>query len=161
MRTAIADTACITEGGGKAKLLVFRTSASAPMKSGRQKNEKKGVKINREIRNYTEAMFFGLSLRQFIFSACACVVAVGIYFLLKPYVGTETVSWMCILGAAPFAALGFIKYNGMTAEKFIYAWIKSEFLMPKKLTFRSTNTYYELFKPSIEAKAKEAMKSND
>ena len=34
------------------------------------------VKINREIRNYTEAMFFGLSLRQFIFSACACVVAV-------------------------------------------------------------------------------------
>ena len=33
------------------------------------------VKINREIRNYTEAMFFGLSLRQFIFSACACVVA--------------------------------------------------------------------------------------
>ena len=79
----------------------------------------------------------------------------------KPYVGTETVSWMCILGAAPFAALGFVKYNGMTAEKFIYAWIKSEFLMPKKLTFRSTNTYYELFKPSIEAKAKEAMKSND
>jgi len=160
LRTAIADTACITEGGEKAKLSVLRTSASAPMKSGRQKNEKK-VKINREIRNYTEAMFFGLSLRQFIFSACACVVAVGIYFLLKPYVGTETVSWMCILGAAPFAALGFVKYNGMTAEKFIYAWIKSEFLMPKKLTFRSTNTYYELFKPSIEAKAKEAMKSND
>ena len=24
------------------------------------------VKINREIRNYTEAMFFGLSLRQFL-----------------------------------------------------------------------------------------------
>lgn len=42
------------------------------------------VKINREIRNYTEAMFFGLSLRQFIFSACACVVAVGIYFCSSP-----------------------------------------------------------------------------
>ena len=47
------------------------------------------VKINREIRNYTESMFFGLSLRQFIFSVCACVVAVGLYFLLKPYVGTK------------------------------------------------------------------------
>ncbi len=119
------------------------------------------VKINREIRNYTEAMFFGLSLRQFVFSVCACVVAVGLYFLLKPYVGTETVSWMCILGAAPFAALGFVKYNGMTAEKFIYAWIKSEFLMPKKLTFRSTNTYYELLKPGMEKKQKEVFKSND
>ena len=41
------------------------------------------VKINREIRNYTESMFFGLSLRQFIFSVLACAVAVGLYFLLK------------------------------------------------------------------------------
>ncbi len=54
------------------------------------------VKINREIRNYTESMFFGLSMRQFIFSVLALVIAVGLYFLLKPYVGTETVSWMCI-----------------------------------------------------------------
>ena len=30
------------------------------------------VKINKEIRNYTEAIFFGLSLRQFIFSVLAC-----------------------------------------------------------------------------------------
>ena len=35
------------------------------------------VKINREIRNYTEAVFFGLSLRQIIFSACALAVAVA------------------------------------------------------------------------------------
>ena len=35
------------------------------------------VKINREIRNYTESMFFGLSMRQFIFSVLACGVAVG------------------------------------------------------------------------------------
>ena len=113
------------------------------------------VKINREIRNYTESMFFGLTLRQFIFSVLACGVAVGVYFLLKPYVGTETVSWMCILGAAPFAALGFIKYNGMTAEKFVWAWIKSEFLMPKQLVFHPTNTYLEVMKPSMEQKNKE------
>ena len=73
------------------------------------------VKINREIRNYTESMFFGLSLRQFVFSLLAVGVAVLLYFVLKPYVGTETVSWMCILGAAPFAAMGFVNYNGMTA----------------------------------------------
>lgn len=113
------------------------------------------VKINREIRNYTEAMFFGLSLRQFIFSFCAVIVAVGLYFLLKPHVGTETVSWMCILGAAPFAALGFVKYNGMTAEKAIWAIIKSEFLMPKKLVFHSTNTYYELMKPYFEQRTRQ------
>ena len=32
------------------------------------------VKINREIRNYTESMFFGLSMRQFIFSVLACII---------------------------------------------------------------------------------------
>jgi len=119
------------------------------------------VKINREIREYTESMFFGLSLRQFTFSICACGVAVGLYFLLRPYMGTETVSWMCILGAAPFGALGFIKYHGMTAERFIWAWIKSEFLIPKRLTFASENIYYEAVKSVIENHEKEALKSHD
>ena len=104
------------------------------------------VKINREIRDYTESMFFGLSLRQFLFSILACGVAVGIYFGLKDFFGTETVSWMCVVGAAPFAVLGFIKYHGMTAEQFLGAWFNSEFLMPKKLMFGAKNAYFELCK---------------
>jgi hypothetical protein len=104
------------------------------------------VKINREIRDYTESMFFGLSLRQFVFSLAALLVAVGVYFLLKPHFGTETVSWMCILSAAPFAALGFIRYNGMTAERLLWAWVRSEFLIPKRLMFRAANLYYEAIK---------------
>ena len=59
--------------------------------------------------------------------------------------------WVCILGAFPFAAMGFIKYNGMTAEQFVWAWLKSEFLMPKKLMFLPDNLYYETVKPTIEA----------
>ena len=74
------------------------------------------VKINREIRNYTESMFFGLSLRQFVFSVLACGVAVVVYFTLRPIIGLETVSWVCILAAVPFAAIGFIKYNGMFSD---------------------------------------------
>ena len=119
------------------------------------------VKINREIRNYTESMFFGLSMRQFVFSVLACGVAVGLYFLLSPYVGTETVSWMCILGAAPFAALGFIRYHGMNAEQFLWAWIKSEFLIPKRLLFNPANIYYEAVKPCIENHEREERKRND
>ena len=119
------------------------------------------VKINREIRDYTESMFFGLSLRQFIFSVLAMGIAVGIYFGLRGYFGTETVSWMCIVGAAPFAALGFIKYHGMTAEQFLWAYIKSEFLMPKRLTFYPTNSYYEALKSTIGNHEKEEYKRHD
>lgn len=113
------------------------------------------VKINREIRNYTESMFFGLSLRQFFFSLLAMIVAVGLYFLLKPIIGLETTSWICILGAAPFAVMGFVTYHGLTAEKFLIIWLRSEFLEPKELYCRPTNLYYEAMKPSIEKWEKE------
>ena len=108
------------------------------------------VKINKDIRKFTESIFFGLSMRQFIFSLLACIVAVILYFAFKPFFGIETLSWMCILGAAPFAVLGFVKYNGMTAEKFVMAWIKSQILSPKRLYFKSTNFYYEIYKEDIE-----------
>ena len=119
------------------------------------------VKINREIRNYTESMFFGLSLRQFVFSVLAVGIAVLLYFVLKPHVGTETVSWMCILGAAPFAAMGFISYHGMTAEQFLWAWLRSEVLEPRYIKFEPVNLYYEILKPGIEAQEKEGYKRHD
>ena len=119
------------------------------------------VKINREIREYTESMFFGLSLRQFIFSVLACIVAVCAYFLLRPHLGTETVSWVCILVAVPFAVVGFVKYNGMTAEKFIWAYIKSEILIPKRLVFRNTNLYWQMIEEGKKDKGKKGRFKND
>ena len=119
------------------------------------------VKINKEIRDYTESIYFGLNLRQFIFSILGCIAAVILYFLLKPYFGIETLSWICILGAIPFAAVGFLKYNGMTAEQFIFAWFKSEFLIPKHLKFDAKNYYYELlYNKSKENKKGEQDENN-
>lgn len=77
------------------------------------------VKINREIRDYSEAVYFGLNLCQFVFSILACGVAVGLYFLLKPFFGIETLSWVCIVGVAPFAALGFFNFFGYFVENHI------------------------------------------
>ena len=115
------------------------------------------VKINKDIREFSESIFFGLSMRQFIFSISACIVAVILYFALKPFFGIETLSWVCILGAAPFAALGFIKYNGMTAEKFVMTFIESEILSPKKLTFKANNIYSEFFREIIDKKLKQGI----
>ena len=119
------------------------------------------VKINKDVREYTESMFFGLSLRQFIFSFIALVVAVVIYFWIKPFWGVETVSWMCVLGAAPFAVLGFVNYHGLNAEQLLWAWLKSEIIEPKKLIFESSTLYYDVLKENITKREKEAMKYND
>lgn len=119
------------------------------------------VKINREIRDYTESMFFGLSMRQFIFSILAVVVAVILYFALRNRIGIGTLSWMCVIGAFPFAAAGFVKYNGMTCEQFIWAWLKSEILTPRQLHFHPANIYYEALRSTIEKHEKEILKHYD
>lgn len=98
------------------------------------------VRVNKEVRDYTESIFFGLNLRQFACSLLAILVAVGLYFALDNFAGTEVTGWVCILGAAPFAACGFFRYNGMPAERFVLAWLRSEFLYPRALTFKAENT---------------------
>ena len=108
------------------------------------------VKITKEIRDYQESIFFGLNVRQFFFSLLALAVAVGLYFGLRDFVGTAEVGWMCILGAAPCAACGFFKYHGMTAERFLITWFKSEFLYPKRLVFQADNLYYNCLSDAIQ-----------
>jgi hypothetical protein len=99
------------------------------------------VKINQEIKEYNETMFFGLSVRQFFFSLLACGVAVWVYFGCRSFLDAETLSWLCMLGAAPFAALGFVRYNGMYVEQIVRAWVRSEIKMPRKLIFTGENRY--------------------
>lgn len=69
------------------------------------------IKVNKEVRDYTESIFLGMSFRQFLFSIIACVVAVIIYLSCVDVLGMETTSWLCMLGAAPFASLGFISFQ--------------------------------------------------
>ena len=119
------------------------------------------IKMNKEIRDYQESIFFGLNFRQFFCSLLAVLSATGIYFGLKDLAGDEITGWLCMAGAAPFAVCGFFRYHGMTAEQFVWAWIKSEFLIPKRLLFNPENIYYEAVKPCIENHEREERKRND
>lgn len=106
------------------------------------------VRINKEVRDYQESLFFGLSLRQFIFALLAVIVAVGVYFSLRTIVGTGEIGWVCVLAAFPFALCGFFQYNGMTFEAFILALIRSELIYPKRLVFKSDNLYAKALESS-------------
>ena len=102
------------------------------------------IKINKEIRRYKESIFFGLTFRQFICAALALGAAVWVYFTFKTALGEEVVSWVCILAAVPVAAAGFFKYQGLPLEKFIAAWIKSEFIRAGRRLYRATNWLYRI-----------------
>ena len=107
------------------------------------------IKVNREIRDHSESLILGLSLRQLIFSALAILVAIGVYFLLREPFPLETLSWLCILCAAPFAALGFVKFNGLNATQLIVVIVK--YLLTPKLLLYKTENYYEKYTEEVNA----------
>lgn len=124
------------------------------------------IRINKEIKDYHESLFFGLSMRQFACSLAAVGAAVGIYFGLSKFLDKETVSWLCIVCAAPLAAAGFFKYNGMNFEQFIIAFVYSEFLCSGVRPYKSENYLYEAYKevladvPVRKEKGKKGKKKN-
>ena len=69
------------------------------------------VRINKEVRDYQDGIFFGLTLRQFLCALGAVAVALAVYFFLGPALGGSDVGWACVLAAAPFALCGFYRYN--------------------------------------------------
>lgn len=105
------------------------------------------------MRNYQESIFFGLSLRQFLFSLAAVAVAVGLYFGLHHFVSSSAYDWLCVVGAFPFALGGFFTYNGMNAEQFLLTWFRSQFRYPRRLVFRSENLYALALKHSDSQEA--------
>lgn len=115
------------------------------------------ININKDIREYTEGVFFGLNLRQLICSGLAVASAVAVYFGTKGTVSKDVVTYLCIAVAAPFAAIGFIKYNGMPMEKIFVAWMKDNFIVPRKLTVKANNIYLEATKDYLARKEKEAL----
>ena len=104
--------------------------------------------INPEIRHYEESVFMGLNLRQTLWSAAAVVSVVIAYASGHKALGTETISWVCIIAAAPSAFMGFFTYDGMSAGKFLKAWLNTEFIQTKHRLWVSENRFWEDLKRS-------------
>ena len=116
--------------------------------------------MNKEIQEFQESFFFGLSMRQCFFSVLAIAAAVGVYLGTKDTCGTEIAGWLSVFAAAPFAGCGFFRYHQMTLEKFVWVWLKSEILCPKKLVFQSENLYLKCLE-EIQEKQKEVLEHYD
>lgn len=101
------------------------------------------IKIPKEVHQHRETIFFGLSTRQFLCSALAVGAAVGVYLMFKGVVGQEAASWLCILAAAPIAVTGFFRYNGLTFERFVWAFLKSQVLCAGPRVYRAENIYLQ------------------
>ena len=96
----------------------------------------------------------GLSTRQTGCAFLAAVAAAGTNFGLKPFIGTEFASVVCILAAAIPAAIGFMTFHGLPFEKLAVAWLRTMLIHNNGwYVYRSVN-FYAKFTP-------EALERND
>ena len=101
------------------------------------------VRIPEEIRKYKEKIAFGLTMRQIICTFITLAICVPLYLFGKGKISEDILSWLIILIGLPFTAIGFIKFNGMTMERFALAIIKTELIYPTKRKYKSENAFRE------------------
>ena len=101
------------------------------------------VRIPEEIRKYKEKIAFGLTARQLICTILTLFICVPLYMLGRKYIPDDILAWLIIGIAVPLEALGFLKINGMSMEKYAIAAFKFEVLYPRKRKFKTENVWRE------------------
>ena len=104
------------------------------------------IKMPKDIRGYTEKLVAGLSLRQLIATVLCGGIGVGMYFIFRD---TFLNDWLFVLIVAPIIPVGvwgFVRPQGMSAEKYIGHVLQSTVLWPEKRYYATENFYEDLCK---------------
>ena len=101
------------------------------------------IRIPKEIKNYREKLFFGLTLRQSICTGAALIICVPLYIFGNKILPQEAVSWFVMLLATPIMMIGFFRYNDMTFEQFAVELLYHLFT-PQKRVYSYEPVFMEL-----------------
>lgn len=107
------------------------------------------VRIPDEVRTYKEKIVAGLTARQLICTILSLGICVPLYYFGKNIIPEDILSWAIIIIALPLLSVGFLKFHGLTMEKFFVAFLKFEWFYPKKRVYRVSNVYRELQNQAI------------
>lgn len=104
------------------------------------------VKIPKDIKNYKERFALNLTIRQFISFFVTVVVTIPLFILgvFKFKWDPDLLGWLVLLIAIPTIGIGFFSYNGMTIERFILQWLKTNIFFPEKRMHKSKNKIMEM-----------------
>jgi len=100
------------------------------------------IKIPKEIRKFTESIFMGLNLKQCIMSGIAIGLAVPLFITLRPALGLEGASWVCVIIVAPIGATAFVKIKNLPLLEYVIAFVKW-FFTRNPLVSQTKNMYME------------------
>ena len=102
------------------------------------------LEVPKDIRKYDAKLFGPFTTRQFICFVIICVVAAGLYFLLRDIVpeGWEDAMYILIIAVnVPLILVGWWKPFGMPFEKFAMTAFNTTFVYPNTRTYMTNNIY--------------------
>ena len=92
-----------------------------------------------QIKSNKEVVYFGMTVRQLLFTGLAGGAALGVYFLCHRRMPMEMVSWLCVAAAVPFGAFGFVHGHGLPFEQIVLVFIRSRLVLGRPVFFRPEN----------------------
>lgn len=117
------------------------------------------VKVNKDIREYKQDVFFGMNMRQLGFTAVAVAVGIGTYLGFRNILPENVVFLLCAAFAAPFMMGGFWEYNKMPLEEVIIVWWRSKHI-PPELPYVAENKYKDLMEDKVKELEEEKKNAN-
>lgn len=96
------------------------------------------VKIPIEIQSYKSKLIAGLSIRQIIAIAGAIITALPIGVFGHDRISGDILPWIIILMTVPWVLWGFVTFQGMNFEDYIFSWLSFNFL-PQKRVYEDTD----------------------
>ena len=120
------------------------------------------IQLNKDLQKFQDNVVLGLNARQTVFGGIGAALGIGVFLLASKKGLTDDVSSVITSAVvAPFAALGFVNYNGMPFERLVKVWIKQFFLCPNRIVSRPENILYKRDKEKIEQVQKTEAKRYD
>ncbi|MDR1101632.1 MAG: PrgI family protein [Clostridiales bacterium] len=102
------------------------------------------IRIPKEINDYKEKLFLGLTLRQTLSIVLLVIINVPAYFGMNETFGSDVTTWFILLNAVPIVVVGFVRPNGMEFEKFAVAFLQTSVLFQQNRPYITENLYEEI-----------------
>lgn len=104
------------------------------------------VKMSKNIENFKPKLIGSFTTRQVVSSVICLCVNIPLYIFLEKYIGEDIAGWVVIILAIPILAFGWMEYQGLTFEKFIFEIVISEFFAPKVRPYQIEDEMEEFLK---------------
>lgn len=104
------------------------------------------MKIPKEINKYEAKAVGPFTLRQLICLLICLPICVGLFILVKPYVGVDLAGFIVIAPASVGWLFGWCKPYGMKFEKYMQTVFINSFLAPTKRLYKTENYYANILK---------------